>query len=43
MQALDNMAYGTESEPHAIATLITNVLPVCLEFKGLAYAEEGKL
>ena len=35
------MQYGTNAEPHAIATLVNNVLPLRAEFAGLTYLEEG--
>ena len=37
------MRYGTDSEPHAVATLVSNVLPIIPEFADLVYVEEGKL
>lgn len=37
------MKYGTEAEPHAIATLVNNILPMNDEFAGLQYREEGGL
>ena len=35
------MKYGTDCEPYAISTLVNNVIPLCEEFKGLVYKEEG--
>ena len=43
LQALANMQYGTDSEPYAISTLVNNVIPLCDEFKGLVYREEGRI
>ena len=40
-QAIDNMQYGTENEPHAMATLVNRILPVVPELQGLTYIEEG--
>ena len=37
------MEYGTACEPHAVATLINNVLPTTEEFAGLVYVEEGMI